>query len=292
MKIVVSVSIIILTILILLAINKFILEGPNKIDLAQNYPFLLETTWHQAGEYARYMESDSILGSTPVAIAQIAHYHKLNPVGRIDCFPSSGYQSINLDDYSFRHSQFVSFIDENTPDSSKEQVAKYLFCIAALTNDDFEASSRHISERLRYHLNCRVEFYSYDRKQYLNHRSKIQSIVTWEIDAKRPLILDFMDSNHFGHTVVIDGYVRKDDQFFVHLNFGLGGRYDGWYDLFDRIMKNRDDLHYRSFMTIIPDIENPFFEIIQDTSSITDNPFEDVIIQVEDSVVFPTDLPD
>ena len=292
MKIIVSVSIIILIILFLLAVNKFLPERPNKIDLAENYPFLLETTWHQAGEYARFMKSDSILGSKAVAIAQIAHYHKLNPVGRIDYIDSSGYQSINLDDYSFQHSQFVSFIDENTPDSSKEQMAKYLFCIAALTDDDFEASSRGIDERLRDYLNCLVRYHYYNRKQYLNHRSKIQSIVTWEIDANRPLILDFMDSDHFGQTVVIDGYVRKDDQFFVHLNFGLGGRYDGWYDLFDRIMKNRDDLHYRSFMTIIPNIENPFFEIIQDTSSITDIPFEDVIIQVEDSVVFPKDSPD
>ena len=54
-----------------------------------------------------------------------------------------------------------------------------------------------------------------------------------------------------GHAVVIDGYRTDNGDFVVHLNFGWGGRADGWYGLFKSI-RTEGDTELRVFITIRP----------------------------------------
>ena len=63
----------------------------------------------------------------------------------------------------------------------------------------------------------------------------------------------FDDGNDFGHAVVIDGYLNKNELFLVHINQGMGGRNDGWYNPFDKIFGIRDDLQTRFLVTLKPD---------------------------------------
>ena len=94
--------------------------------------------------------------------------------------------------------------------------------------------------RLEDHMGCVAAIDEYDKADFLQARDEVISLVKQEIDASRPLMLYFDNGDDWGHAAVLDGYVERGDQFIVHLNMGWGGRYDGWYDLFHRIMGVRD----------------------------------------------------
>jgi hypothetical protein len=249
---------IVVALLVLLDVSARQLQKPNRINLAGEHQFLLRTTWHQIGDYARFVEVDDDAGCWATAIAQIAHYHHLIPTGKVEYRTSNGHQvSINLDGYEFRHEQFASHLDDETPGQVKEQVGKYIYFVAAVLHTDFGAHGylehETFTERLENHLNSSVEFNEYDNESYLRDRDGIRSLVMREIDAKRPIMLYFDNGKDFGHAAVIDGYKDTDQAFLVHLNMGWGGRYDGWYDLFHRIIGVRDDLQTRFLVTIKPD---------------------------------------
>ncbi|UCG86733.1 MAG: C10 family peptidase [Gemmatimonadota bacterium] len=234
------------------------LQDPNRIDLEGEHRFLLQTTWHQVGGYARFMTQDDDAGCWATAIAQIAHHHRLTPRGNIEYQTSGGHQvSVDLDDYEFDHDRFVSRLDDETPVVSSDQVAKYIYFIAAVLYTDFGAHGylehETFVDRLQHHLNVSVEFHEYDKESFLSERTEIQSLVRREIGWSRPIMLYFDNGKDFGHAVVVDGYTEVDETFLVHLNMGWGGRHDGWYDLFRRIIGVRDDMQTRFLITIKPD---------------------------------------
>ena len=233
------------------------LQRPNVVDLSDEYAFLLETNWHQDGDYAQFVTLDDDAGCWATAIAQIAHHHRLIPTGQIE-YQTSGGQlvSVDLDSYRFDHDQFTSNLDDHTPASSREQVAKYIYFIAALLYTDFGAHGylEHDTfvERVQNQLSSSVQFHEYEKERYLTETTAIRSLVVHEIDANRPMMLYFDNGKDFGHAAVIDGYADVDDRFLVHINMGWGGLHDGWYDLFHRIIGVRDDLQTRFLVTIEP----------------------------------------
>lgn len=247
----------VIVLLILLEIIARSLLRPNMISVVGDPSFLLKTTWSQTGAYAKNVALDDDAGCWAVAIAQIAHYHKLNPTGNINYTTSSGDRiSVNLDDYTFSHQTFVSAIKKETPEHSKEQVARYIYYIAALIYTNFGSSGyvEHTSmvERLEKHLGCEVRLYDYNEESYLSSKDEIRELITREIDSDHPLMFYFDNGKDFGHAVALDGYLQRDDVFLVHLNQGFGGKYDGWYNLFDKIFGIRDDLHTRFLITFKP----------------------------------------
>ncbi|MBD3414921.1 MAG: hypothetical protein GF421_10885 [Candidatus Aminicenantes bacterium] len=238
----VVIILIIVSLFILMEITAHLLQKPNRIDLEEESPFLLKTKWHQIGDYARFVTIDEDVGCWATAIAQIAHYHQINPTGKIEYQTSEGHHiSVDLNDYPFRHDLFASRLNHDTPEISKGQVAKYLYYIAALIYTDFGSSGylEHESmvARLEKHLNCSVKFYEYKKEHYLNEREDIKNLVITEINANRPLMFYFDNGKDFGHATVIDGYTQEKNSFLVHLNMGWGGRHDGWYDLFQKTKK-------------------------------------------------------
>ncbi|MCB0731982.1 MAG: C10 family peptidase [Ignavibacteriae bacterium] len=50
----------------------------------------------------------------------------------------------------------------------------------------------------------------------------------------------------------MDGYIESNDQLLVHLNMGWGGRNDGWYDPFCKIIGLLDDIQNRLLISIMP----------------------------------------
>jgi len=230
------------------------LQSPNTIKLDGNVPFLMKTSWHQIGEYAKYIEYDTDAGCWAVAIAQIAHYHRINPSGEINYITSTGKNiSVNLDDYNFTHELLVPRLNDNVNSIEREQVAKYIYYIAALIFTDFGSSGYLDHEtmvpRLERHLNCEVDFYEYKKQEYLSEQSTIRDLIKYEIDNKRPIMIYFDNGDDFGHAAVIDGYFEKDSRFLIHLNMGWGGEDNGWYDAFEKFMGIRDDMQNRFFIT-------------------------------------------
>lgn len=60
---------------------------------------------------------------------------------------------------------------------------------------------------------------------------RFQQVITNEIHQRRPVLVNI----HFegGHTAVADGLAQDGLTNYIHLNFGWGGRNDGWYAGFD-----------------------------------------------------------
>ncbi len=233
------------------------LARPNLVELEEEEPFLLETTWHQVGDYAQFIPEGEIAGCWSTALAQIGHYHGLMPSGRVEYQTTSGLRvQEDLGNFEFLPDRFVRSIDENTPAESKEQVSKYVFFIASVIHKDFagEGYLHHETfiDRLEEHLHCSAEFHEYDKESYLQSQDSIAALVRTEIDGGRPLMIYFDNGKDFGHAAVIDGYTVEYETLLVHLNLGWGGRHDGWYDLFGRFIGVRDDLQTRFLVTIEP----------------------------------------
>jgi hypothetical protein len=181
----------------------------------------------------------------------------LNPTGNIEYRTSGGHQvAVALDSHEFDHDQFSPHIDDKTPPTGTDQVAKYIYFIAAILYTDFGAHGylehETFVERMENHLNTSVEFFEYDKESFQSDSPAIRSLVIRELHERRPLMLYFDNGEDFGHAAVIDGYAEADGGFLVHLNMGWGGKHDGWYDLFHRIIGVRDDLQNRFLITIEP----------------------------------------
>jgi hypothetical protein len=241
------------------------LQRPNIIDVGGDHPFLINTTWHQIREYAKYVVHDIDAGCWATAIAQISHFHRLNPAGKIEYMTTKGEKiKVDLDDYLFDHDQFANYLDKQSTASAKDQVAKYIYYLAALIYTDFGShgylSHETMVSRLEKHLDCTVGFYRYTKQKYLSEEVGIRKLIQREIDGQRPLMFYFDNGDDFGHAAALDGYVEQDDRFLVHLNMGWGGRSNGWYDCFEKIVDVRDDLQNRFLITFMPnditDIEN------------------------------------
>lgn len=249
--------IIILALFILIEIGSRILQSPNLVKIETEEPFLLETSWHQIGGYAKHVAHDSDAGCWATAIAQIAHYHKLSPSGDVQYLTSNGESiSVDLDDFSFQHELFTSRIDEQTNSIAVEQVSRYIFYVAALIYTDFGSSGylehETMMSRIEKHLNCEVGFYEYTKEKYLENQPVIIRLIKQEIDADRPMMIYFDNGKDFGHAAAIDGYLIQDDQFLIHLNMGWGGRHNGWYKAFKKFIGVRNDLQNRFLITFDP----------------------------------------
>lgn len=247
----------IVTFYIVLEMSARYLISPNIIEVPESESYLLKTSWNQIDEYAKFVEFDQDAGCWGVAIAQIAHYHKLNPSGIISYLTSNGDSiRVNLDGFDFQHNKFVSSINENTSNESKDQVAKYIYYIASLIYTNYGSSgyieTETMMDRIEEHLGHSVNFYEYSKNDFLSSKSEIENLITGEIDNKRPLMFYFDNGDDFGHAVVIDGYTTFENTFLVHLNQGLGGKYDGWYNPFDKIYGLRDDFQNRFLISLNP----------------------------------------
>jgi hypothetical protein len=233
------------------------LISPNIIEVPESESYLLKTSWNQIDEYAKFVEFDQDAGCWGVAIAQIAHFHKLIPRGNISYLTSNGDSiRVNLDDFEFQHNKFVSSINENTSNESKDQVAKYIYYIASLIYTNYGSSgyieTETMMDRIEEHLGFSVNFYEYSKNDFLSSKSEIENLITGEIDNKRPLMFYFDNGDDFGHAVVIDGYTKVDNTFLVHLNQGMGGKHNGWFNPFEKIFGLRNDFTNRFLISFNP----------------------------------------
>ncbi|UCF65188.1 MAG: C10 family peptidase [bacterium] len=112
----------------LLELVSQLLKHPNVMEVVGESPFLLTTSRHQIGDYSKYVEYDIDAGCWATAIAQISHFHRLNPTGKIEYTTTKGKKiEVDLDDYSFDHDQFANNLNRQSTTISKDQVAKYIY---------------------------------------------------------------------------------------------------------------------------------------------------------------------
>ena len=258
MRVIKAVSLILLFIAIgyFLYANIPLITNPSRANQGNH---LLSTLWMGEGAFAKFTPEpeSNTLGCWSTTISQIFYYHKLAPSGSAKYQCSKGYKiDENLDDYSYDWSSFANEITDSTSQQTIDQIARYCYSVATVLQKDF-GTGRYITklppiERIEKQLNVDAKLYLV-YNGLLHSKRKMRNIVVREIEANRPLYFYYRNIkvSGSGHSVVLDGYRFSDKGFYVHLNFGWGGRKDGWYELFSSIA-TEGDTQLRLFMTVKP----------------------------------------
>ncbi|WP_343659428.1 C10 family peptidase [Chryseobacterium sp.] len=237
-------------------------------------PFLLETNWDQWGVYAKYTPEKQVLGCWSTALAQILYYHRLKPSGTVSYSCSKGYLiKDTLSDYSPEWKNFATDINNRSKPETINAVARYSYLTAIAIGKDF-GTSKYLeminpAPQIEKHFTCKATFYasftgkvpfSQEQMQHIAEKEEIKHLIDRdsiillikkEMSQKRPVYFHMGNFTTYGHSTVIDGYLEKNNIFYVHINYGSGGFRTGWYDLF-RPIDVEDDIRLRAFVTIEP----------------------------------------
>jgi hypothetical protein len=225
---------------------------------------LLQTHWMGEAKYAGFAPEpqSNTLGCWSTTFAQIAYFHRLSPTGISEYHCSKGY-IINEDwnEHIVDWSHFDNRITDTTSSETVDEMARYCYAIATIVQKDF-GTGKYVTRlppitNLENQLNVKAKQY-FNYRGLLHSKRKTQNIIMREIEAHRPLFLYYrnMQVKGSGHSVVLDGYRFSQGAFEVHLNFGWGGRKDGWYRLFESIA-TEGDTELRILITIRPESEPP-----------------------------------
>ena len=216
----------------------------------------LKTHWQQMGGFERATPDRLPLGCWSTALAQLVYYHRLKPFGHVRYTSSKGYViDEELDTTKIDLSKLGLKIDSTTTPSGIAALARYNYDAALAVNKDFgtdhymhKLAPAHLLET---HYHVKADRYICWHELFPYTTGKLESIIRWEITAKRPLFLHFANLKDFGHSVVIDGYKSEGNSFMVHLNQGQGGPQDGWYN-FEHDLLKKNDRNLRVIYTIKP----------------------------------------
>ncbi|HOP04568.1 MAG TPA: C10 family peptidase [Tenuifilaceae bacterium] len=219
---------------IIICLTALLIANPIRTNAQENLGdgYLLKTVWGGSARINKYNPDQQSPGCHSTALAQICYYHKLQPNGTKKYVTSKGHEiNENFDEHKFNWELFQPVLNDETPEESANEMALYSYYIASMVEKNFGTGSyqkKFHKKQLKKHLNCKVhEKFGY-KSFPLTHR-KIKRIFRKEINAKRPVYFHYTDFNGGGHSIVIDGYKEKDDDFWVHANFGWGGKKNGWY---------------------------------------------------------------
>lgn len=208
----------------------------------------LETQWHQNSPFNDFCPIDlaggnrCVAGCPAVAIAQILNYHQTTNFIQFndsdDYYHSYGGNKYTIDDdyetYEFpSFPQLNSYLDnlmfnyQTQTQLSDENKAALVFACGV-------AAKQVYSPTVSGTFGVNQAFKAYQRFSFSDCRliktdPDLYEQVQDNIINGLPVHLAVVDEAWSkGHNLVIDGY--KSDGYY-HLNFGWGGRYDGWYKL-------------------------------------------------------------
>jgi len=267
MKKVLSILILCLIVFVLNAVDYFglrylkqehsIVKGINvQNSTSLNETYLLETNWGQRNEFTRFSPDNYRLGCWSTAIAQILYFHRMRPSGFVTYESSLGYViNEDMNAYKFNWSLFVNSLNENTPEESINEVARYVYFTSVVIQKDYGTmyymlNSSARAMKVAEHYNCFAQLDSSSSYSML----QIKEFIIQELDAQYPVMLYIRNlEQDRGHAVVVDAYNIVGSEFWVHINMGWEGVDNGWYD-FDSPILDYDDTDYRLIMKIKPRI--------------------------------------
>jgi hypothetical protein len=222
---------------------------------------LLKTEWGQGGvwqEKTPLKDGEATYpGCTTVATAQILYYFQhQNFVQNDICYgldyDLSGTDIFNEDTLCIDFVSAEIFYDwdkmaetESEDDASISQTADFLYHVGVTLNAQFgggegsSATGRQIENAFRYQWGYTKRRDGGDRArsvkvimkdQFFDSDDDFAQHLRMELDAGRPVMYMAQQvTANTGHAFVIDGYDESSDLF--HVNWGWGGRSNGYYDL-------------------------------------------------------------
>ena len=179
-------------------------------------------------------------GCANTATAIVMGYHKWpdHGIGTLPKYTTSSWSlsipAITLGEkYQW---DIMPYINNNPEDlenyESIDAVATLMYHVAVMGKADFSISGTGsylgtIRDALPVYMKYSPKIKYLQRKNYTDEAwsRKLRD----EIDARRPVVYEGFDENT-GHAIVIDGY---NDKGYFNINWGWGGRYNGFYSLND-----------------------------------------------------------
>jgi hypothetical protein len=200
--------------------------------------FLLKTKWAQKDPYNKFLpeigEKHVLAGCLSIALAQIMKYHK---------YPSSGngvvsynwkgqnLKAILYKDYHWEN--MPNCIDMLTPQYKEDEVARLIRDLGIANETDFGVDSSPTTENIPALIKNFGYSSAIDIMDKTDENLFFETIKS-EIDANRPVLLRFP-----GHMSVADGYASDGAGKKIHVNFGWGGKDDGYYFLDQNVVTTK-----------------------------------------------------
>jgi len=244
-----------------------------KSDFAEDIAPLITSTWNQGSPYNYMCPQMASKGNYPTgcvatALSQIMRYHHYPAKGQ-DSYtyvfrPDDGtaYQlTANFSETIYDWANMLDSYKGGYTDVQRDAVALIMSHCGISVNMSYNPSgsgaysveaTNALRTYFRYNENVRLyrrDFYS--SAQWMN-------ILYTELNNQRPVYYSGADPNSGGHAFVIDGY---DAQGLVHVNWGWGGKSDGYFDI---ALLNPSGSKFTEGQEMIgnicrPDIERPYF---------------------------------
>jgi len=221
-------------------------EGNIKKEMKAAGP-LLETLWSQGTYYNDLCPLGTPVGCVATAMSQIMNYHEWPATGNgwhkyiPDDNPEFGVQYA---DFSSETYDWANMPNELTSGSTQIQIdATSTLCYHAGISVDMnydEDGSGAASPDVLFALtsyfkydHATIEFIEFDIAEETSFINKIKN----EIDNNRPVYYSGSSESTGGHAWVCDGY---DDSDKVHINWGWGPGYTGYYEVSSMVVGSAD----------------------------------------------------
>lgn len=227
---------------------------------------LVSAQWGQSSPYNALCPTNTLVGCVAVAMGQVMHYWK---------HPTTGIGS-----HSYTYSGITHNVDfgsttynwnamPNSCSSANTAVATLLYhCgVAIETRYTSSNSTAYVLNSSAHPFNA--EMAMKNNFGYGNARGELRSDYSkaaWmtmlkdNLDAGIPIIYNGYNSSYSGgHCFICDGYDAND---FFHFNWGLNGRYDGYFEIDDMTPSNQDfSYNQGAILDLVPHVvgvaENP-----------------------------------
>ncbi|HRW62768.1 MAG TPA: C10 family peptidase [Bacteroidales bacterium] len=207
---------------------------------------LLTTTWNQNPIYNMYCPGGSPTGCVATAMSQIMNYHEWPATGNgwhkytPSDHPEYGVQYADFSSGNYDWANMATSISSGSTTAQKEAVAKLCYHAGVSVDMNYDpdgsgANSNDVMYALTSYFKYNpstieiVKYNSADETPYLN---KIKN----EIDNNRPIYYDGYGDDG-GHAWVSDGYDNNNK---VHINWGWGGSYNGYFLLSNMVAGSYD----------------------------------------------------
>ena len=201
---------------------------------------LLTTTWGQGTYYNQYCPSSSVTGCVATAMSQIMNYNEWPASGNgwhkyiPEDHPEYGTLYADFSGEVYDWANMVNALSGTSSSTEIDAVATLNYHAGVAVNMNYSPSSSGASTNdvlfaltsyFKYNPTT-IEFVEYDSGDETTYLNKVKT----EIDNNRPIYYDGYETGVGGHAWVCDGY---DDDDKVHINWGWGGSYDGYFLLSD-----------------------------------------------------------
>lgn len=212
--------------------------------------YLIQTSWGQSELYQMSTPQldgfQTYPGCTTVALAQILAYHRACPLPNTEViyYWEAGNQNIaiNLSEIPCRTDRFVAQVTLRTSKIAAKAVNDYIYLVGLSLKAQWNAGD-HDTAAGGLFVDPALQHFGFDQARdslfsatrenlgmFFYSNEQWRQMMIAEIDAGRPVLYSASSIDGVGHTFVIDGY---DMNGLFHVNWGWGGKNNGFYDLID-----------------------------------------------------------